>query len=216
MRYVHDWPNRPGWRLLAKRVTFGVIATALLFLVACGVSTTGGTSPTATHVTSPTTSSTGTPSVTGYPIKVFFSKTPDSESTSTAVFPVQRISPTAQVETYAVQLLIAGPTPEERAAGYYSEFNGLLNGPSQCPAVGPIGGPDFTLTLNMKGSTAEQGTATLKLCRATRSPGEGTDARVLAELNATLVQFASIKKVAILTVDGHCLGDLSGMDRCLQ
>lgn len=204
------------WRLIGKRMSFGVIAAVLLFLAACGASSTGGASPTATSAASPTASSTGTPALTGYPIKVFFSKTPDSFNTFNAVFPVNRISPSAQVETYAVQLLIAGPTPEERAAGYYSELNSMLNGPSQCPAIGTASGPDFTLTLNMKGSTPEQGAATLKLCRTTLSPGEGADARVLAELNATLLQFSSIKKVTILNVQGHCLFDLSGMDQCLR
>lgn len=203
-------------RLLGKRTGFAVFATALLLLTACGTSSTGGASPTATPAASPTPSSTATPAMTGYPIKVYFSKTPDSANNFTAVFPVNRFAPTAQVETYAVQLLIAGPTPEERAAGYYSELNSLLNGPSQCPAIGTASGPDFTLTLNTKGTIPEQGTATLKFCRTTLSPGEGTDARVLAELNATLLQFPSIKKAVILNIQGLCLFDLSTMNRCLQ
>ena len=103
-----------------------------------------------------------------------------------------------------MQPLIAGPTPEERTAGYYSELNSLFSGASQCPSLGPVGGADFTLTLNTKGTTAEQGTATLKFCRATLSPGIGADARVLANLRATLLQFATIKKVVILHVQGNC------------
>lgn len=190
----------------------GVILTALLLLAACGSTSSagGGATPTATPTMSPT------PALTGYPVKVFFSKTPDSENTMNAVFPVNRVSPTQQVETFSVQLLIAGPTPEERAQGYYSELNALFSGASQCPSLGPVGGPDFTLTLNTKGTTAEQGTATLKFCRATSSPGEGADARVLAELRATLLQFPTIKKVVILDVQGHCFGDLSGQDLCLK
>jgi hypothetical protein len=187
-----------------------------LLLAACGSSSTSGASPTATATTSPTAAATSTPTLSGYPLTVFFSKSPDSENNLTVVFPVQRVSPTAQVETFAVQLLIAGPTPEERAAGYYSELNALFNGASQCPSVGPVGGPDFTLRLNTKGTTPAAGTATLKFCRATQSAGIGQDARVLAELRATLLQFATIKQVVILDVRGHCFGDLSGQDRCLR
>jgi hypothetical protein len=200
-----------------RRLSFSIVAASLLLLAACGSSATmGGTSPTATTAASPTTAATATPGLSGYPIQVYFSKTPDSENNVSAVFPVKRVSPTQQVETFSIQFLIAGPTPEERVAGYYSELNALLNGLSQCRSIGPVGGPDFTLTLNMKGTTAEQGTATLKFCRATQSPGIGADARVLSEIKATLLQFSTIKKVVVLDVQGHCFGDLSGQDRCLQ
>lgn len=192
-------------------VRLGVVFTSLLLLAACSTSSsTGGPTPTATPAMTPT------PALTGYPVKVFFSKTPDSENSFNAVFAVNRVSPTPKVETYSVQLLIAGPTPEERAAGYYSELNSLFNGPSQCPSVGPVGGPDFTLTLNTKGTTSEQGTATLKFCRATLSPGIGADARVLADLRATLLQFSTIKKVVVLNVQGHCFGDQTTQDLCLK
>jgi hypothetical protein len=62
----------------------------------------------------------------------------------------------------------------------------------------------------------EQGTATLRFCRTIVSPGIGTDARIQAEINATLKQFSSIKKVVILNKDGHCFGDTSGQERCLK
>jgi hypothetical protein len=193
----------------------GSIFTALLVLAACGSSSsTGGASPRASASATPATSPTAT--LTGYPVKVYFSKTPDSENSFNAAFPVNRVSPTSQVEIYSVQLLIAGPTPEERTAGYYSELNSLFSGPSQCPSLGPVGGPDFTLTLNTKGTTAEQGTATLKFCRATLSPGIGADARVLANLRATLLQFDTIKKVVILNVQGNCFGDQTTQNLCLK
>jgi hypothetical protein len=202
----------------ARLFRLGMILTAFALLTACGSSSTGAAaSPTPTA--SPTVAATSTPGVQGYPLQIFFTKTPDSEnSVPVKVFPVNRVSPTQQVETFAIQLLIAGPTPEERAAGYYSELNGLFNGTSQCPSLGlgGVGGPDFTLTLNMKGTTPEPGTATLKFCRVSLSGGIGVDARVLAEINATLLQFATVKKVAVLNIQGHCCGDESGMDRCLQ
>ncbi len=152
-----------------------------------------------------------------FPIKVFFSKFPESVSTNfSAVFPVNRTSPTIAVGTFSIQLLIAGPTLAERSQGYFSELNSILTGPSNCSAPFPTGGPDFTLTLDKKGTVTQIGTATLKFCRSTASPGIGADARVKAEINATLKQFPRIKNVVILTKDGHCFGDLSGKDFCLK
>ncbi|WP_376794928.1 hypothetical protein [Thermogemmatispora sp.] len=153
----------------------------------------------------------------GYPIKVFFSRYPVSvESDPRAVYPVQRISPTLAVGTFALQMLIAGPTPSERSAGLFSELNTMLSGPSNCTAPLPVGGPDFTLALNQRGSRSEPGTATVRFCRQLTSPGTGADARVQAEITATLTQFSSIRRVVILTRDGHCFGDSSGLDRCLS
>lgn len=152
----------------------------------------------------------------GYPIKVFFSRSPESLNNASAVYAVARTSPTIAVATFSLQLLIAGPTLSERQAGYFTELNTMLSGPSNCSAPLPVGGPDFTVTLNMKGSSSETGTATVKFCRALNSSGIGADARVSAEINATLKQFANIKKVVILTRDGHCFGDESGKDFCLR
>ncbi len=120
-----------------------------------------------------------------FPIKVFFSRFPDSLNKFNAVFPVDRSSPSIAVATFSIQLLIAGPTLSERSAGLFSEFNSILIGPS-------------------------------RLCRATSSPGVGADARILAEINATLKQFSNIKKVVVLTQNGHCFAGVSGQDRCLK
>lgn len=151
-----------------------------------------------------------------YPIKVFFSRSPESFNNSSAVYAVDRTSPTIAVGTFSIQLLIAGPTLSERQAGYFTELNTMLSGPSNCAAPLPVGGPDFTLTLNMKGPFPETGTATVKFCRTLGSAGIEADARVSTEINATLKQFANIKKVVILTQDGHCFGDESGKDFCLR
>ncbi|MBX5449822.1 hypothetical protein [Thermogemmatispora sp.] len=153
----------------------------------------------------------------GYLIKVFFSRYPVSvETNPAAVYPVQRISPTLAVATFALQMLIAGPTPSERSVGLFSELNTLLSGPSDCTAPLPVGGPDFILMLNQRGYRSELGTATVRFCRQLSSPGTGADARVQAEITATLRQFSSIRRVVILTRDGHCFGDESGLDRCLS
>src|SRR6266487_2806114 len=110
----------------------------------------------------------------GYPVKVFFSRFPQSVTTKfSAVYPVERMSPTIAVGTFA-------------------------------------------LTLDKKGTFSQTGTATVKFCRSVISPGIGADARVTAEINATLKQFPRIKQVVILTEDGHCFADLSGKDLCLK
>jgi hypothetical protein len=153
-----------------------------------------------------------TATATGYPVLVYFSKDPDSYTDPTAVFPVHRTSPTLGVATYAIQQLFLGPTPSEAADGYFTELSTVLQrgGMSSC------GGSDFKLTLNMRGTTPETGTATLQFCRQTASPGIGADARVKAEIEKTLTQFSNITKVVILLQNGHCFGDMSGADLCLQ
>ena len=149
---------------------------------------------------------------TSYPVKVFFSKNPDSYNNFLAVFPVARTSPDLGVATYAVRQLIAGPIAAEKQAGYFTELTAAINksDASSC------GGADFKITLNTRGSMPQQDTATLQFCRTLALPGEGTDARIGAELGATLTQFPTIKHAVILNKQGNCFGDLSGMNRCLQ
>lgn len=221
---------------LSKAIAGAVLLLFVLALPACGsgqantsTTTSSASTPTST-VSDPQQTVTSGPEATttavhpastvtssdDYPIKVYFSRFPDSLNNFNAVYPVNRISPTVAVATFSIQLLIAGPTISERSAGYFSEFNSILTGPSSCSAPYPTGGPDFTLTLNMKGSTPAPGTATLRLCRAANSPGVGADARILAEINATLKQFSNIKNVVVLDKAGHCFGDESGQDRCLK
>lgn len=197
-----------GRTLVGLALTMGILA-----LPACNTFS-GATSlsnPTATTAVTPTTSG-----VTGYPINVYFSNNPEGFTVS----PVNRVSPTAQVEVFSIQLLIAGPTPEERAAGLFSELNDAFTGPSTCLVGGrsPVDGPDFTLSLNMKGTTPEQGTITLKFCRPTLLSGEGSGFRIGAEINATLKQFPGVKKVVILNSSGNCWSgiDLSGQNMCLK
>ncbi len=200
--------HRPRFMLL---VVFSVCIVFAFVLSACSANALSAVS--SASVANASTSST----VAGYPVKVFFSRFPESVSTdSTTVYAVDRTSPTIAVGTFALQLLIAGPTLSEQRAGYFTELNTMLGGPSNCSAPLPVGGPDFTLTLDKKGTVTEKGTATVKFCRSLTSPGIGADARVKAEITATLKQFSNIKKVVILTRDGHCFGDLSGKDFCLK
>lgn len=199
--------RRPGLLMLV------VISTCIVFsfvLSACSGSLLSGAGSTqVANASAPST-------VSGYPVKVYFSRSPDSLNNNAAVFAVDRVSPTVAVATFSIQLLIAGPTLSEQQAGYFTELNTMLGGSSNCTGSLPVGGPDFTIALNKKGPVTETGTATLKFCRATNSGGIGADARVTSEINATLKQFSNIKKVVILTKDGHCFGDESGKDLCLK
>lgn len=217
-------PLRPR-RLHCAAGGFAVAALALL-LAACTVPAQSSNPAPAAHqasivaVTAVTEQdelagqTAGTNGAQSYLIKVYFSRF-DAQDMS-AVFAVNRFSPTLAVATFAVQSLIAGPTLAERDAGYYTELNGALSGPSSCNGAHPTGGPDFKLSLDKKGNTAEQGTATVQFCRAYSSGGIGTDGRIIAEITATLKQFSNVKKVVILSQSGHCIGDESGQDRCLQ
>ncbi len=210
-----------GWGrflgLVAAAIIVALIATVFAQLAGRGGQTTGpALHPAPTHAQSqPTAAPTlpaSTATATGYPVLVYFSKNPDSYNDSTAVFPVHRTSPTLGVATYAIQQLIAGPTPSEASAGYFTELSTVLQrtGASSC------GGPDFKITLNTRGATPEAGTATLQFCRQTASPGIGADARIKAEIEKTLTQFSNITKVVILLQNGHCFGDESGADLCLR
>ncbi len=197
---------------LRLRIT-GLVVVSLLVMFAFVVS--GHLVPSA-NAASIAAHAPASPNSASYPIKVFFSQSPGSFNDFSAVYAVDRTSPTIAVGTYSLQLLIAGPTLSEQQAGYFTELNTMLSGPSSCSAPLPVGGPDFTLTLNMRGPLPQTGTATVKFCRDINSAGIGADARVSAEISATLKQFANIKNVVILTRDGHCFGDGSGKDLCLR
>jgi hypothetical protein len=223
------FPQQPAPRRPTRRLISGLLALAAVVLIASLIAAllvsrmhspsnapaaTGKPGSTAQTAQSVTVASTTGSAASATTIMVYFSKF--LETSVDAVYPLQRFAPAGQAEAFSIQLLIAGPTAQEHSQGYFSELNSILSGPSSCSDPYPTGGPDFILTLNMKGTTQEQGTATLQFCRQTSSPGEDTDGRVKAEITATLAQFPTIKKVVILTQSGHCFADLSGSDFCLR
>jgi spore germination protein GerM len=188
-----------GHRLWRARLG---LALAALALAACNAPSSIVQLPTAT--TQPTaTAVPPTPTATGYPVQVFFSRHPETDSNVNAVFAVNRVSPTRGVGTYAIQQLIAGPTAAEAASGYFTELTASLSGASNC------GGPDFTYTISGNAGT-------LKFCKTTSLAGDLTGARIQAEIVATLTQFPNVTKVIILNSSGHCFNDLSGADMCLH
>ena len=209
---LHPVP-RQRLRLLPALVVLG--SALLLLVTACDSSPTGGV-PTATSRPSATATATApaNPTATGapgsYPVKVYFSRHPDSDNNPSAVFAVPRTSPTLGVATYAIQQLIAGPNTSERSAGYYTELTAALSGSSNC------GGADFTIALDHRGPKSETGTATLQFCRTVALPGDLSGGRISAEITATIKQFPNNQRVVILTSSGACFDDLSGRNACLS
>ena len=139
----------------------------------------------------------------GIPIRVFFSRRPDSDSVFSAVFPVARVAPGQAVATAALTAMIEGPNAAERASGYFSELGTALTGTSSCS------GRDFRIAIT-------NGTATVRFCRAITSAGVGQDARIRSQIEATLRQFSTIQRVNLIGSSGRCLFDESGQDRCLD
>lgn len=194
------------WRGFRARA---VVALALMGLLALGMSACASTTGAGTTGTSASGTATAT-APSGYPVKIYFSKHPDSDNDPTKVFAVGRISPTLGVATYAIQQLLAGPSSGEQSAGLYTPLTASLSGASNC------GGADFTITLNKRGPKSEQGTATVRFCRMTELAGDLTGGRIVAEINTTLLQFSNIKQVVILTQAGSCFNDFKGQNDCLK
>src|SRR5215813_147238 len=95
---------------LLRAVLGLALATLLLGAAACNSTATVTVNPvpTATATLPPTVApptATPTPSI---PVKVFFSKHPDSDSSADKVFPVNRTSHSIAVATFATQQLLAG------------------------------------------------------------------------------------------------------------
>lgn len=158
------------------------------------------TSPTPKQTSSPD-DTTETPSRT-YPVKVYFSKTPDSDNDPSAVFAVSRISPDVDVGMFSVGELLEGPTSTEKEQGYFS-FAKLRNETSNCE------GKDFTLVIT-------DGIATLQFCKTFDHLGSVSDGQAESQIKATLKQFSTISKVVILNKTGDCEFNLSGMNLCKE
>ncbi len=155
--------------------------------------------PTATSSASNSVTPGGTSKT--YPVKVYFSKHPDSDSDPTKVFAVSRTSTDAGVAKFSLSELIAGPTAAEKTQGYYTQLT--VSGSSSCA------GDSFTISI-------VSGKATVKFCKETSLGGELDSARLQAEIETTIQQFSTITKVVVLNKNGDCMFDLSGMNMCLS
>lgn len=137
-----------------------------------------------------------------YQVKVYFSKHSESDNDPSAVFAVNRTTNNLGVAKFTIGQVLLGPTASEHAAGYFTTAR-LRSDASNCS------GQDFKITIT-------NGTATLQFCRSFDHLGVVADGQAKSELEATLKQFSSVKKVIILNKNGNCEFDLSGMDLCKQ
>jgi len=137
-----------------------------------------------------------------YPVKVYFSKHPESDDDPSKVFDVARTSPDVGVGTFAITELLKGPTGAEETAGYFTTAR-LRSGDSTC------GGQDFTLAIR-------DSVAALQFCRRFDHLGVVADGQADSTIKATLMQFPSVEKVIILNPEGNCEFDLSGLNLSKQ
>ncbi len=142
-----------------------------------------------------------TPTQATYPVKVYFSKHPESDDDPSKVFPVDRTAPTIAVASYAISQLIAGPSASETAKGYFSNVQ-VRSEPSDCSDQ------DFTLTI-------KDTVATLRFCRTFDARGSVSDGQAQETIKASMLQFSTVKKVVILSKTGNCQFDMSGQNLCL-
>jgi sporulation and spore germination protein len=195
--------SQRGWMLTVLLL----LTLVALLLSACGATTT------------PSPGANTTPTVTpGSTVKVFFAKHPDTDENPALVFPVLRTTTTATATTtldkatFALNEMFKGTTTDERAQNYYSPFDGKLALQSFCPGEFRT----FDITLNHRGKTVEDGTATLQFCRRVDIAGELEGPRMTAMISSTLMQFTEIKQVVILNYQGNCFDDLRGDNICLN
>ena len=133
----------------------------------------------------------GQPAAAGASVRLYFPNerlNPDSSDCS-AVFPVERPLAPAQRSApaqVALRQLLAGPTAEERAAGYHSAFSAAS--------------ADLLLRLKIGRGTAYVDLADFR----TRLPGSSSScgaAEFRAQIERTLLQFSSISRVRY-AIDG--------------
>jgi len=178
------------------RLTLVITGIFVLILSAC--------SNTSTVTTSTTPLATATPIATSTPVlqtvQVFFSKNPDSGNNFLEVFPVTRTTTSLRVGTFGIEQLIVGPTAAEAATGLFSQVTTVIPG-------APAHGDDHCGTGIAFSLTITSGVARMQFCEGTTSGGIGDDARVLAEIRATLKQFSTVATVKICTLDGNNFGN---------
>lgn len=195
--------RRYVYGILGLIILAGVVIAGLLYNASRQDTPTQPPQPSASQSPAPNTPEpSGTAEPETFPVKVFFSKRPESDNDPGATFAVSRTSPDKGVGKFAVSELIKGPSEAEKSQGYFTAVR-LRSGESNC------NGQDFTLNIENK-------TATLKFCRQFDHVGSVADGQAESELRATLRQFSSVEKVIILNRDNNCEFDLSGMNLCKQ
>jgi len=132
-----------------------------------------------------------------YLVKIYFAKHPQSDNNPSLTFPVNRTSASLGVARFAISEVLKGPSANEQASGYFTTVR-LRDDPSNCS------GQDFKIAI-------VNSSATLQFCRQFDHLGVVADGQAKSEIEATLKQFSSVKKVIILNKGGRCEFDLSGV-----
>lgn len=194
--------TRNGAPRHASALALSLLAAIGLIVSACGASTGGvSTTPTATANSAV--------------VQVYFARHPETDSNPAVVLPVTRPtseSTTQMRATVALEETLRGPSQSERLRGYYSPFDGQLALQSVCSGEFR----DFDLTLDHKGATLEQGTATVRFCRRVDIPGDMAGFIMSHMITNTLKQFPEIQRVVILNYLGSCFNDMQGSNACLS
>jgi spore germination protein GerM len=124
-------------------------------------------------------------------VKVYFAnekRNPNSDPCG-LVFPVNRVIPkTSGVARAALEQLFTGPTPKEKAEGYYSWFS-----PATKSILKSVVVKNKTAYVNFKSNA-------LEVLSGSISSSCGS-AQFLSEMEKTLLQFPTIKKV-FFAIDG--------------
>jgi spore germination protein GerM len=118
-------------------------------------------------------------------VKAFFNNDKlDPEHTCVKVFPITReIGATRAVARAALQELLKGPTPEERAEGYYTQINAGVKIQRLAIKAG-VAKVDFNETLGY------------------RVAGSCRTSAIIAQITQTLKQFPPVKQV-VISINGR-------------
>jgi hypothetical protein len=142
-------------------------------------------------------------------VNIYFSKTPDSNTDVTKVSAVQRTTERSDIEVFAIEEYIKGPTEGEIVRGYLQVLK--LAADSNC------GEKDFTLEISTKGKATLQFCKTIQLKQGLGASSGNTDeARIKSGLEMTLQGLSKITSTTLLTKDKTCIGDNTSTNACLK
>lgn len=165
---------------------------------------------TATPTTNPTVTGTTTPSVKNISIYMFDRAKYDTPNNTDVYTVVNRQTTRADVAAFAIEEIIKGPTAQEKLSNLDTTFGTnkfvWFTGNSNC------NGKDFTVSIS------SDSIATVKFCKQTMLAGDLSGGIVSGQIEKTLKQFATIKKVRVLNSSGNCFDDMRGVssDQCVD
>lgn len=119
---------------------------------------------------------------------------------------VTRTTERTDVAAYVIEQIIFGPTDDEVADGLSDTFGTNTFAQIDHTAESTCAGGDYTVVI--KG-----GDATVQFCRPVLLSGDLSGAIIKSQIEMTLKQFDTIDRVRILTHDGSCFNDMSGMQQ---